>query len=310
LGTVGGWRGGYHAPPIGFAAPRAAPAAEGQPEMADVGAENGAAGVPKLLDGKTCVVMGIQNKWSSAYHIAETMAKAGARLALTTVDERAKRDADALLAQHPGGFGYTCNVASDEELDAVGEALRRDVGTVDVLVHAIGYAPRAAMEGDFFSTTRADWDTALDISAYSLVAAAQRIVPLMPPGGSIITLTYLGADRYFPGYNVMGVAKAALEATVRYLAGDLGPKRIRVNAISAGPMKTAAARGIPGFQNMYNTLADSAPLAQPFGQQDVAGATLLLASDLAGAITGETIFVDNGYHAMGMSIPREGAGEG
>ena len=274
-------------------------------------AENGTASVPALLDGKTCVVMGIQNKWSSAYHIAETMALSGARLALTTVDERAKRDADSLLAQYPGGVGYTCNVASDEELDALGEALRRDVGRVDVLVHAIGYAPRAAMECNFFETTRADWTTALDISAYSLVAAAQRIVPLMPAGGSIITLTYLGADRYFPGYNVMGVAKAALEASVRYLAGDLGGKRIRVNAISAGPMKTAAARGIPGFQNMYNTLADSAPLAQPFGQQDVAGATLLLASDLAGAITGETIFVDNGYHAMGMSIPRAGTeGEG
>jgi len=273
-------------------------------------AENGTAAVPRLLDGKTCLVMGIQNKWSSAYHIAETMAKAGARLALSTVDERAKRDADALLAEHPGGFGYTCNVASDEELDALGAALARDLGTVDVLVHAIGYAPKAAMEGDFFSTTRADWTTALDISAYSLVAAAQRIAPLMPEGSTIMTLTYLGADRYFPGYNVMGVAKAALEASVRYLAVDLGPKRIRVNAISAGPMKTAAARGIPGFQKMYNTLADSAPLAQPFGQDHVANAALLLASDLAAAITGETIFVDNGYHAMGMSIPREAAVEG
>ncbi len=273
----------------------------------NVDAENAASGVPTLLAGKTCVVMGIQNKWSIAYQIAETMAQAGGRLALTTVDDRAKRDADALLTRYPGGFGYTCNVESDEELDALGEALRRDLGTVDTLVHSIGYAPRAAMEGDFFSTARADWNTALGISAYSLVAAAQRIVPLMPAGGSIMTLTYLGADRYFPGYNVMGVAKAALEASVRYLAGDLGPRRIRVNAISAGPIKTAAARGIPGFQQMFNTLADSAPLAQPFGQKDVANAALFLASDLAAAVTGETLFVDNGYHAMGMSLPRQGA---
>jgi enoyl-[acyl-carrier protein] reductase I len=230
-------------------------------------AENGTASVPTLLDGKTCVVMGIQNKWSSAYHIAETMALSGARLALTTVDERAKRDADSLLAQYPGGVGYTCNVASDEELDALGEALRRDVGRVDVLVHAIGFAPRAAMEGNFFGTTRADWTTALDISAYSLVAAAQRIAPLMPAGGSIMTLTYLGADRYFPGYNVMGVAKAALEASVRYLAGDLGGKRIRVNAISAWADEDGGGAGHPRLPEHVQHPRRQRAAAQPFGQK-------------------------------------------
>ncbi|HEU5431278.1 MAG TPA: enoyl-ACP reductase [Thermomicrobiales bacterium] len=256
------------------------------------------------LAGKNCVVMGIQNRWSIAYAIAETFANAGGRIALTTVDERAKRDADALAARVPGSLSLTCNVASDDDLDAMRDTLARELDRVDVLVHSIGFAPRAAMEGDFFSTTRADWTTTLDVSAYSLVAAAQRIVPLMTDGGSIMTLTYLGADRYFPGYNVMGVAKAALEASVRYLAGDLGGKRVRVNAISAGPIKTAAARGIPGFQKMFNALADSAPLAQPFNQQSVANAALFLASDLSAAVTGETLFVDNGYHAMGMSLPR------
>ena len=262
-----------------------------------------------LLAGKNCVVMGIQNTWSAAYAIAEAFAKAGATIALTTVDDRAKRDADKLAAGYPGSFSYTCNVSSDEELDRLGIDLARDLGKVDVLVHSIAYAPRAAMDGDFFGTARGDWDVALNVSAYSLVAAAQRVVPLMTGGGSIMTLTYLGADRYFPGYNVMGVAKAALEASVRYLAGDLGSRQVRVNAISAGPMKTAAARGIPGFQRMFNTLVDCAPLESPFNQAKVAGAALFLASDLSAAVSGETIFVDNGYHAMGMSLPRESAAD-
>jgi enoyl-[acyl-carrier protein] reductase I len=268
-----------------------------------------ATAVPQLLAGKTCVVMGIQNPWSIAYHVAEAMGQAGAKLVLTTVDERAKRDADKLAAAFPGTLSLTCNVASDEELDALRATLEAEVGQVHAMVHAIGFAPKAAMEGSFFATTRADWTTAMDISAYSFVAAAQRIAPLMPEGGSLMTLTYLGADRYFPGYNVMGVAKAALEASVRYLAGDLGPRRIRVNAISAGPLKTAAARGIPGFQKMFNALADSAPLERPFSQKDVANAALFLASDLSAAVTGETLFVDNGYHAMGMAQPRPEAAE-
>ncbi len=262
------------------------------------------AAVPQLLAGKTCVVMGIQNPWSIAYHVAEAMGQAGARLVLTTVDERAKRDADKLAAKYPGALSLTCNVASDEDLDALRDAVQAEVGEVHALVHAIGFAPKASLEGSFLDTTRADWNVAMDISAYSFVAVAQRFAPLMPEGGSLMTLTYLGADRYFPGYNVMGVAKAALEASVRYLAGDLGAQKIRVNAISAGPLKTAAARGIPGFQAMFNALADSAPLDRAFSQKDVANAALFLASDLSAAVSGETLFVDNGYHAMGMAQPR------
>ena len=252
------------------------------------------------LTDKNCVVMGVQNRWSMAYAIGEAMARAGARIALTYVDERAKRDADALIAQHPGAAGYACNVESDEELDAFGAALERDFGRVDALVHSIGFAPASELQGRFLDTSRDGFRTTLSVSAYSLIAAAQRVVPLMTAGGSILTLTYLGSERVFPPYKVMGVAKAALEATVRYLAADLGPQRIRVNAISAGPIKTAAARGIPGFADMVGQLTERTPIKEPFGAHHVASAAVFLAGDGASAITGETLFVDNGYHAMGM----------
>jgi enoyl-[acyl-carrier protein] reductase I len=253
-----------------------------------------------LLAGKNCLVMGIQNRWSIAYAIAETLAGAGARVAVTYVDDRAKRDADALIASHPGTLGFSCNVESDEDLDALGEGLAAEFGQVDTLVHSIGFAPAAELQNPFLETSRQGWNLTMSISAYSLVAAAQRIVPLMSDGGSIMTMTYLGATRAFPRYNVMGVAKAALEANVRYLAADLGDRRIRVNAISAGPIKTAAARGIPGFGDMHGQLLEHAPLKVPFGQQQVAGTALFLASDASASITGQTIFVDNGYSIMGM----------
>lgn len=252
------------------------------------------------LTGKNCLVMGVQNKWSIAYAIGEALAAAGARLAVTYVDDRAKRDADALVAASPGAVGYSCNVESDEDLDALGSALEQEFGRVDTLVHSIGYAPAAELQNPFLETTRQGWNLTMSISAYSLLAAAQRIVPLMTDGGSIMTLTYLGATRAFPRYNVMGVAKAALEANVRYLAADLGDRRIRVNAISAGPIKTAAARGIPGFGDMHGKLLEQAPLKVPFGQHEVAGLAAFLASDAAISITGQTLFVDNGYSIMGL----------
>lgn len=259
---------------------------------------NGSTGAG-VLDGKVCVVMGIQNRWSIAYAIAEQMAEAGGKLALAYVDERAGRDA-AVLAEKYGGNGYVCNVASDEDLDKLAADLQRDFGRVDVLVHSIGYAPAAELAGRFVETSREGFRVALDISCYSLTAAAQRIAPLMTAGGSVMTLTHLGADRAFPKYNVMGVAKAALEASVRYLAYDLGAQQIRVNAISAGPIKTAAARGIPGFADMYGALVERAPLKADFGQKQVAGVAVFLASDASAAVTAETIFVDNGYNKMGM----------
>jgi enoyl-[acyl-carrier protein] reductase I len=261
---------------------------------------SGPAGTGALaLAGKNCVVMGIQNRWSIAYAIAEQMAEAGANIAVTYVDERAGRDA-LTLAEKYGGKGYTCNVESDEDLDRLAADLERDLGRVDALVHSIGYAPAAELEGRFIDTSRDGFRVAMSVSCYSLVAAARRIAPLMSDGGSILTLTYLGSDRAFPKYNVMGVAKAALESSVRYLAYDLGSRRVRVNAISAGPVKTAAARGIPGFADIYKAMLERAPLQDDFGAPQVAKVAVFLASDAASAITAETIFVDNGYHAMGM----------
>ena len=253
-----------------------------------------------LLAGKNCVVMGVLNKWSIGWAIAEAMAAAGAKVAITYLDERSRRDADAFLAAAPGSLAYQCDVESDESLDALGASLAADFGRVDALVHSIGFAPAGELKGRFSETTRDGFKIALSVSCYSLVATAQRVAPLMTDGGSIITLTYLGSDRAFPKYNVMGVAKAALESSVRYLAADLGEQGIRVNAISAGPVKTAAARGIPGFMDMYNFLNERAPIKVEFTAAKVAPLAVFLASDGAGSITGETVFVDNGYHAMGM----------
>ncbi len=251
-----------------------------------------------LLAGKVCVVMGIANKWSIAYAIANEMKAQGATLALSYLDERMKRDCEALIADHPAGRLYPCDVASDDQLDTFGAALRADFGTVHTLVHSIGFTPPEEMKKRFLETSRDGFRIAHDISCYSLIGAAQRVAPLMTDGGSIMTLTYIASERAVPRYNVMGVAKAALEATVRYLAMDLGPDRIRVNAISAGPVKTAAARGIPGFMDMKDTLMERAPLKADFGATQVAGLAAFLASDAAAGITGDTIFVDNGFHAV------------
>lgn len=259
--------------------------------------QNGGSGP---LAGKVCVVMGVQNRWSIAWAIAEAMAAAGGTLAVTYADERARRDADALIADKPGAHAYQCNVESEEELDALGAALARDYERVDTLVHSIAFAPPAELKGRFLDTSREGFRLAMSVSVYSLVAATQRVAPLMTDGGSIMTLTYLGAERVFPRYNVMGVAKAALEATVRYLAVDLGEQRVRVNALSAGPIKSAAARGIPGFMDMLKLAAERAPLKAEFDAGRVGAVAAFLASDAASAITGETIYVDNGYHVMGM----------
>lgn len=253
-----------------------------------------------LLAGKTAVVMGVANKWSIAYAIAEALANAGAKLVLTFLDERTQREADALCTITPGSKSYLLDVQSDEDLAAFGATLKAEHGTVHSLVHSIAFAPPAELKGRFLDTTREGFRIAHDISVYSLIAASKQVVPCMTEGGSIMTMTYLGADRAFPQYNVMGAAKASLEATVRYLAYDLGQDNIRVNALSAGPIKSAAARGIPGFMDMYKYMLERAPLKTDFDAKNVAQLALFLASDMSTAITGETIFVDNGYHAMGM----------
>jgi enoyl-[acyl-carrier protein] reductase I len=261
------------------------------------GMSDGATG---MLSGKVCVVMGVANRWSIAYAIGEAMLNAGATLAVSYLDERMKRDCDALIRDSPDSKLYPCNVESDEELDALGESLEADYGKIDCFVHSVAFAPAAELANRFLETSRSGFSIAMSISVYSLIATAQRLVPLMADGGSILTLTYLGSERAFPRYNVMGIAKAGLESTVRYLAYDLGGENIRVNAISAGPIKTASARGIPGFSDMVEIFGQRAPIKTPFAAPDVANLAVFLASDHAKAITAETIYVDNGYHAMGM----------
>ena len=253
-----------------------------------------------MLAGKNVLIMGVANRWSIAYAIGEAMKAQGATLILSYLDERMKKDCETLLADQPNGKMYPCDVSKDEDIDALAEAIRSDFGRLDTYIHSVGFAPGDAMKNQFIETTREGWRIALDVSAYSLVAVSARIAPLMTEGGSIQTLTYLGSERVFPAYKVMGVAKAALEAAVRYLAWDLGEQGIRVNAISAGPIKTAAARGIPGFMDMYKHLNEKTPLKSDFTAEKVAGLSVFLAIDASAAITGEVIFADNGYHAMGM----------
>ena len=252
------------------------------------------------LAGKNVRIMGVANRWSIASAIGEAMKAQGATLILSYLDERMKKDCEALLADQPNGKMYPCDVSKDEDIDALAETIKSDFGRLDTYIHSVGFAPGDAMKNSFIETTRDGWRIALDVSAYSLVAVSARIAPLMTDGGSIQTLTYLGSERVFPAYKVMGVAKAALEASVRYLAWDLGEQGIRVNAISAGPIKTAAARGIPGFMDMYKHLNEKTPLKSDFTAEKVTGLSIFLASDASAAITGEVIFADNGYHAMGM----------
>jgi len=253
-----------------------------------------------VLNGKTCVVMGVQNQWSIAWQIAEAMAHAGANVAITYVDDRAKKNAEQLAATVPGMKTFVCDVTVDESISNLATELKNEYGSIDALVHSIAYAPADELKNPFLQTTREGFRVAHDISVYSLIAVARELVPIMNERGSIMTMTYLGSTRAFPKYNVMGVAKAALEASVRYLAYDLGERSIRVNAISAGPIKTASARGIPGFSDMANMAAERSPLGKVFSPEHVAGTAVFLASDASAGITGDIIFVDGGYHATGM----------
>lgn len=253
-----------------------------------------------MLAGKTAVVMGVQNQWSIAWKIATALSEAGADVAITYIDDRAKKNAEKLAETVPGMKTYVCNVSNDDEMAALRESLKADYGKLDILIHSIAYAPAAELNNPFLETTREGFNIALETSAYSLVAVARELTPIMSEGSSIVTLTYLGSDRVFPKYNVMGVAKAALESCVRYLAADLGEKGIRVNAVSAGPIKTASARGIPGFSAMQEQAVEKAPLGHVFTPEHVANMTAFLCSDGAAGITGDVILVDGGYHAMGV----------
>ena len=252
------------------------------------------------LQGRTVAVFGVANKRSIAWAIAQQMQQAGAQLAITYQNERLKQEADDMIAALPNAQPFQCDVTRDEEIAQLFEQLKSRYGKLDALVHSIGFAPAEELKGEFVDTSREGFRIAHDISVYSLVALARAARPLMTDGGSIITLTYYGAEKVVPKYNVMGVAKAALEASVRYLAYDLGKNKIRVNAISAGPIKTLAARGISGFGEMLKTQAERAPLQRNVDVKEVAETAVFLASDAGSGITGETIYVDCGYNIMGF----------
>ena len=252
------------------------------------------------LAGKTAVVFGLANKRSIAWGIAQKLREGGAKLAICYQNERMKAEAHGLIEELPGAEGFQCDVSSDGEIATLFAQLKDRYGKLDVLVHAVAFAPAEDMHGDFVNTSREGFRIAHDVSVYSLIAVSRAAAPLMTDGGSIITLTYYGAEKVVPHYNVMGVAKAALEATVRYLSSSLGPQKIRVNAISAGPIKTLAARGVGQLGDMLRMHAEKSPLRKNVDQLEVGGTAAFLASDLSGAITGDTIYVDCGYNIMGF----------
>ena len=260
------------------------------------------------LTGKNGLVMGVTNQRSLAWAIAQPLAEAGARLAFSYQGERLRPTLEKLTADHEGAVLAECDVTRDEQLDALFDTLAREMGHLDYVVHALGYAPPVTFERPFVETRREDWNTTLDVSAYSLVAVAERAARMMGDGGSIVTLSYLAAERVVPHYNMMGVAKAALEASMRYLAYDLGPKGIRVNAISAGPVRTVAARSIRGFGDLYSEGGARSMLGRNIDGREVGGVGLsLLCDELGGGVTGETVYVDAGYHAVGMFLPQDDA---
>lgn len=252
------------------------------------------------LKGKTAVVFGLANKRSIAWGIAQKLHQAGATLAICYQNERMKAEAAELIDDLPGAHGFQCDLSADAEIDALFATLKERFGKLDTLVHAVAYAPAADMHAEFINTSRDGFRVALDVSVYSLIAVTRAAAPLMTEGGSVMTLSYYAAEKVVPNYNVMAIAKAGLESTVRYLAWNLGPRNIRVNAISAGPIKTLAARGVGALGEMMRAHADRAPLHRNVDQLEVGGAALFLASDLSSAITGETLYVDCGYNIMGF----------
>src|SRR5215469_16609055 len=254
-----------------------------------------------LLAGKTGIVFGVANKRSIAWAIAQAWAREGAKLAFTYQGERVKENVEELA----GTFGtdtpiLPCDVTKDDEIANVFKIVGEKFGKLNLLLHSVAFAPKDALEGEFINTSREAFRVAHDVSAYSLVALARAAAPLMPDGGSVVAMSYYGAEKVVPHYNVMGVAKASLEASTRYLAYDLGAKKIRVNCISAGPVQTLAARGISGFSAMLKHYQERAPLKRSCDPAELGATGVFLASDAAAAITGQVIYVDGGYQIMGM----------
>ena len=254
-----------------------------------------------MSDGqKTAVIFGLANKRSIAWAIAQKLHAAGWQLAITYQNERLAQEAKDLITELPGAEGFMCDVSFDDQIAKLFEDLKTRYGVLHGLVHSVAYAPAEELKGEFVNTSREGFRIAHDVSVYSLIAVTRSAAPLMTAGGGVVTLTYYGAEKVVPKYNVMGVAKAALEATVRYLANDLGPKAIRVNAISAGPIKTLAARGISQLGEMLKSHAERSPLKRNVDPAEVGGTAVFLLSEAGSGITGETLYVDCGYNIMGF----------
>jgi enoyl-[acyl-carrier protein] reductase I len=258
--------------------------------------------MPHLMQGKTALVLGVANKWSIAYAIAQAFAREGADVILTYQGDRQKQTVEELAHEIKARQTLSCDVADDAQIDALANTLKNQGTTLSSMVHAIAFANREDLSRPFVQTSRAGFSLAQDVSAYSLVAVARAAAPLMPGGGSMMTLSYLGSVRVVENYNVMGVAKASLEASVRYLAADLGPSNIRVNAISAGAVKTTSARGIRDFTKMLDGSAKLAPLRRNTDPAEVADTAVFLASDLGRGVTGNIIYVDAGIQIMGFAL--------
>jgi enoyl-[acyl-carrier protein] reductase I len=256
--------------------------------------------MPKLMEGKTAIVLGVWNKWSIAYAIAQAFVREGATLLLTYQNERAKVTVEELGKELGATAFFPCEVQQQEDIDRLGESIKAGGHKLDVVVHSLAAAKHEDLNRPFVETSREGFQLALDVSAFSLLAISKALAPLMTDGGAIMTLTYLGSTRVVTNYNMMGVAKAALEAEVRYLASELGANRIRVNAISAGPIKTISARGIKDFSKVLDVVAQHAPLRRNTDIAEVADTAVFLGSDLGRGVTGNVIYVDAGFHIMGI----------
>ncbi len=254
--------------------------------------------MPGLLEGKTAVVTGIANKWSLAFAIADSFARQGASLVLTYLNDKQKESIESITGSLPVAKMLPCDVTKDEDLSALPDSLSELGQPIDILVHSLAFANREDISGSFVDTQREGFLLAQNVSAYSLVALSRAVAPLMTKGGSIITLTYIGSIRAIPNYNVMGVAKASLEASVRYLARDLGPEKIRVNAISAGAVKTASARGVKDFSSILDIVKERSPLRHSTEPGEVGDTAVFLASDLSRGVTGNILFVDSGMQLL------------
>jgi Enoyl-[acyl-carrier-protein] reductase (NADH) len=254
----------------------------------------------EILKGRNIVIMGVRNKWSIAWGIAKEAHKEGANLVFSYQGEREREGVEALAAELGNVALYQCDISSDEDIDSFFSSLKSEFGKIHGLVHGIAHAKREDIHNEFVNTSRDGFAHALDVSAYSLIAVSRKARDIMPDGGSILTLTYMGSEKVFPGYNVMGVAKAALEASVRYLAQNLGPQGIRVNAISSGAIKTISAKGVKDFGSILDVTEEKAPLKKGVDQDEIGSAASFLLSDLSRGMTGEIMFVDSGYNIMGI----------